>query len=131
MTGVRTFLHLLLDVCPVPSIDFARANQMRARGKSLACAELHDAAHNMCMEEFSRVARSNEFMELGAQEVHEMLSSDDLLANGEVRICALTESKHLSMGRKGRGLREGLGKREETRVGPYHSLITISFRNHA
>lgn len=38
----------------------------------------------MCMEEFSRVARTNEFMELNAEDVHEMLACDDLVANSEV-----------------------------------------------
>jgi len=40
----------------------------------------------MCMEEFSRVSRTNEFMELDAAHVHEMLACDDLLANSEVSL---------------------------------------------
>jgi hypothetical protein len=41
------------------------------------------------MEEFSRVSRTNEFMELDAAHVHEMLACDDLLANSEVSLQGL------------------------------------------
>ena len=69
---------------PPAELSPLNAIKTRALGHSLPCEELTDAAQAMCMEEFSRVSRTNEFMELDAAHVHEMLSCDDLLANSEV-----------------------------------------------
>ena len=69
--------HMLKEMTP------STALRVRALGRSLNAHDLFEAAHHLIMEEFLEVSHTSAFLEVDEQTLKEILSSDDLLVNGE------------------------------------------------